>query len=143
MSEVRYGIAELAELGGVSRRTVRYYVQEGLLPPPLGVGRGDHYGPAHLARLAQVRGLQEAGHSLDEIRRRLDGVAAVPAAQAVAAAAPAPAVTRTTWRRLTLAPGVELHVSADVPLPPAARLQELAIWCRRHLAHERELDRED
>jgi DNA-binding transcriptional MerR regulator len=36
----RYGIDELAELGGVSRRTVRYYVQEQLLPPPLGVGAG-------------------------------------------------------------------------------------------------------
>jgi hypothetical protein len=34
--EPRYGIDELAERGGVSRRTVRYYVQRGLLPtqPP-------------------------------------------------------------------------------------------------------------
>ena len=38
----RYNIDELADLGGVSRRTVRYYVQEGLLPAPLGVGRGRH-----------------------------------------------------------------------------------------------------
>jgi hypothetical protein len=53
----RYGIEELAALGGVTRRTVRYYVQEGLLPSPLGVGRGRHYGPAHLARLQEVKGL--------------------------------------------------------------------------------------
>ena len=33
--EGRYDIDELADLGGVSRRTVRYYVQEGLLPAPL------------------------------------------------------------------------------------------------------------
>lgn len=141
--DVRYGIAELADLGGVSRRTVRYYVQEGLLPPPFGVGRGDHYGPAHLARLAQVRELQEAGHSLDEIRHRLDGAVRIPPLPAAAAPAAIPAVTRETWRRLTLAPGVELHVSAAVPLLPAARLQELAAWCREHLGLDRPLDRED
>ena len=38
-SEPRYGIAELAEAGGVTRRTVRYYVREELLPAPLGVGK--------------------------------------------------------------------------------------------------------
>ena len=65
----RYAIGDLAELGGVSRRTVRYYVQENLLPAPLGVGRGNHYGPAHLDRLLKVKALQEAGRSLDEIRR--------------------------------------------------------------------------
>ena len=55
MVETReYGILELAELGGVSRRTVRYYVQEGLLPAPLGVGRGRHYGPAHLEQLITI-----------------------------------------------------------------------------------------
>jgi len=41
MADERYSVGELADLGGVSRRTVRYYVQEGLLPTPLGVGRGD------------------------------------------------------------------------------------------------------
>ncbi|MBA2355458.1 MAG: MerR family DNA-binding transcriptional regulator, partial [Acidobacteria bacterium] len=39
-----YAIGDLAALGGVSRRTVRYYVQGGLIPPPEGLGRGNHYG---------------------------------------------------------------------------------------------------
>ena len=55
----RYGIAELAALGGVTRRTVRYYVQQGLLPAPLGVGRGRHYGPEHLARLQAAPGSKD------------------------------------------------------------------------------------
>ena len=38
MTAPNYSIVELAELGGVSRRTVRYYVQESLLPS-LGVGQ--------------------------------------------------------------------------------------------------------
>ena len=31
-------------------------------------------------------------------------------------------------RRLTLAPGVELHVASGVRLPPPAKMQELAGW---------------
>src|SRR5437660_10607797 len=74
-----YGIAELAERGGVTRRTVRYYVQRGLLPTPLGTGRGPHYTSAHLERLIHIRKLQEAGVPLAEITARLDGVPQTPA----------------------------------------------------------------
>ena len=128
MADERYSVGELADLGGVSRRTVRYYVQEGLLPTPLGVGRGDHYGRDHLERLLQVKALQEAGRTLDEIRQLAGG--GEPQAAPAPAATP---VTREVWRRLSVAPGVELHMSSDVRLPPPARLQELAAWCRLHL----------
>ena len=101
--EARYGIEELAELGGVSRRAVRYYVQEGLLPSPLGVGRGRHYGAEHLNRLLQVKEMQEQGLTLAEIEARLAGGAA-GAAQAPAAVAPRP--RRSAWVRLELAPGL-------------------------------------
>jgi DNA-binding transcriptional MerR regulator len=132
----RYSVGELADLGGVSRRTVRYYVQEGLLPAPFGVGRGDHYGRVHLDRLLQIKALQEAGRSLDEIRQAIgDGSAA--AATPVAPSAP---IAREVWRRLTVAPGVELHVAGDVRLPSSTRLQELAAWCRLHFGNSSEDD---
>ena len=128
----RYSIDELADLGGVSRRTVRYYVQEGLIPQPLGVGRGRHYDQLHLDRLLEVKAWQEAGLSLDEIRARR-----LPAPGA-GSAAPRPSrpLPRTTWRRLELAPGVELHVTQDVRLPAPGRLEELVEWCRTHLTGE-------
>lgn len=125
-----YNADELADLGGISRRTVRYYVQEGLIPPPLGVGRGRHYGRAHLERLLEVKAQQEAGLSLDEIRARRTSPAA--GAGSVAPRSPQP-LPRTTWRRLMLAPGVELHVAHDIRLPAPGRLEELAAWCRVHL----------
>src|SRR5262245_39234245 len=126
MSEARYAIGELADLGGISRRTVRYYVQEGLLPAPLGVGRGNHYGREHLDRLLQLKALQETGRSLDEIRELLG--------QRTPMAVPSPALPlpRTAWRRIEVAPGLELHVSENVRLPSPGRLQELAAWCREH-----------
>ena len=128
-----YNADELADLGGVSRRTVRYYVQEGLIPAPLGVGRGRHYGQAHLDRLLAVKAQQEAGLTLDDIRA---GRAAGTGGGGIPR--PPSPLARTTWRRLTLAPGVELHVSQDHRLPAPGRLEDLVEWCRIHLSRNTE-----
>jgi DNA-binding transcriptional MerR regulator len=125
--DARYAIGDLADLGGVSRRTVRYYVQEGLLPEPYGVGRGNHYGREHLDQLLKVKSLQENGRSLDEIRHTLNHR---PGTRPHAEPAPSPA--RSVWRRIALAPGVELHVAGDVRLPSPGKLAELAAWSRLH-----------
>jgi len=130
----RFSVDELADLGGVSRRTVRYYVQEGLLPTPLGVGRGKHYDQSHLDCLLRVKAEQEAGRSLDDIR-----AGRTPAyGRGAPVARPRPPLPRSTWRRLELAPGVELHVAHDIKLPAGSRLDELVEWCRRHLSRNTE-----
>jgi hypothetical protein len=125
-----WNIADLAGLGGVSRRTVRYYVQEGLLPAPHGVGRGNHYGQEHLDRLLAVKAMQEKGWSLERIRAE-----AGPAVRAAADAGPTqnvtvPRVPREAWTRLEVAPGVEVHVASGRRLPPPGRLAVLAALCR-------------
>jgi len=129
----RYAIGDLADLGGVSRRTVRYYVQEGLLPTPHGVGRGNHYSAEHLDQLLKVKSLQEAGRTLDEIRRELTKRPRRPALEAPddERAEPLP---RTVWRRLIVTPGVELNVAGNVRLPSPGRLEELVVWCRRNFS---------
>ena len=71
--EKRYSISELAELTGISRRTVRYYVQRKLIPPPLGAGRGHFYTDAHVKRIGKIRNLQDLGFSLDEVESQLSG----------------------------------------------------------------------
>ena len=128
----RYAIGDLAELASVSRRTVRYYVQEGLLPAPLGVGRGHHYGQEHLDQLLRVKAMQEAGRSLDEIKHTLAAPGRRQQADARAQPREEPALERTLWRRLTLAPGVELNIAGNIRLPPPGKLQDLADWCRVH-----------
>jgi DNA-binding transcriptional MerR regulator len=133
-AETRYAIGDLADLGGVSRRTVRYYVQEGLLPTPFGVGRGNHYGPEHLEELRRVKALQESGQTLDEIRRALnDHEGSHREALRSAPLLEHDPVAREVWWHLTLAPGVELHVAGEVRLPSAGKLAELVNWCRQNL----------
>jgi DNA-binding transcriptional MerR regulator len=110
----RYSIGELAERAGVSRRTVRYYVQRGLLPAPLGRGRGEHYGAEHLAAVLRVKARQEQGESLEEIRRRQAGEPepVVPPAAPAPTRCPQPARAPRgqVWVRQVVVPGVELHV---------------------------------
>ena len=51
----RYSIDELSTLAGVTPRTVRYYIAEGLLDRPAGEKRGAHYLERHLAQLLLIR----------------------------------------------------------------------------------------
>jgi DNA-binding transcriptional MerR regulator len=192
--EARYTIDELADLVGVSVRTIRFYIAEGLLPGADSRGRGPGYTEEHLLRLRLARRLVDqhlpladardrlAGLSVDDLRALLaeedqralrrrraspkayvsellaqahearsrpppplpaapstqaqplpahpPRVSQTPAAQpqpsaasraerAVAAGAmpmlerAQPAVPPATWRRFSLADGVELHVRAD------------------------------
>ena len=90
--------------------------------------RRQHYGPEHLQTLLRVKSLQEAGRSLDEIRAILHRKPARAAAAAEAAVEST--LERSVWRRLAIAPGVEIHVSSALRLPPPAKLGELASWCR-------------
>jgi DNA-binding transcriptional MerR regulator len=66
-----YSIGSLADAAGVSRRTVHFYVQRQLLPPPEGLGRGALYTDEHLARLLEIKAWQEEGIALEEIHARL------------------------------------------------------------------------
>lgn len=71
LSEGLLRIDELAERGGTSVRTIRFYAQRGLLPPPRLRGRTGLYGPDHLARLELIGELSELGFSLAAIERYL------------------------------------------------------------------------
>src|SRR3954452_4013453 len=132
MTAEAMSIGELADAAGVSRRAVRFYVQQKLLPAPLGLGRGRHYGAEHLARLRRIGELQSAGHSLDEIRRifAANGDAVVASRDLHAAVREResrrrrlrPIVEATLWTRLRLADGVELHYDAARYAPRADEL---------------------
>lgn len=140
MEEQALKLEELAQQAGVSPRTVRYYVQRGLLPAPVFRGRDTAYGAEHLNRLRAIRRLQERHLPLDEIQSLLDstgvekletlGDPRIPAPEFAAPRSRVEESRASTWRRLELAPGLELHVSeqADESVRALARaLEELAM----------------
>ena len=67
----RYSLADIAALAGVSPRTVRYYIAQGLLPAASSAGPGPKYGDVHLARLRLIRKLQRDHQPLAAIRRQI------------------------------------------------------------------------
>src|SRR6185503_20189512 len=123
MSEA-LSIAELADAAGLSRRAIRFYVQQGLLPPPLGGGRGSHYDASHLERLRRIAELQAAGHSLDAIRRIVEGREAPPPVPPLPAGAPAK-WSAELWTRLRIAEGVEVSFDAGRHAIDTEKLAEI------------------
>jgi DNA-binding transcriptional MerR regulator len=77
MSEVparpgqEYRIEELAREAGIPVRTLRYYQERRLLPPPRREGRIAVYSRAHLDRLRLIAELLDRGYRLDGIEELL------------------------------------------------------------------------
>ncbi|CAM5285629.1 MerR family transcriptional regulator [Streptomyces badius] len=61
-----YRMEELAK-DGITVRTLRFYRERGLIPPPRREGRIAWYDDHHLARLRTIAGLLERGHTLNGI----------------------------------------------------------------------------
>ncbi|MET7359105.1 MerR family transcriptional regulator [Streptomyces sp. NPDC005562] len=65
-------MAELAKEAGITVRTVRFYRERGLIPPPRREGRIAWYDEHHLARLRTIAALLERGHTLNGIAELAD-----------------------------------------------------------------------
>ena len=100
-----YTLEQLAELAGVNRRTVRYYIQLGLVDPPVGQTRAAHYTWQHLKQLLEVRGYTEQGFSLERTAELMRGEESAPPAAHLARPG-----SLTVHSHIHLANGVELVV---------------------------------
>lgn len=103
-----YSLDELAAAAGLSRRTVRYYIQIGLLDRADGETRAARYSARHLEQLIAIRRWTEEGISLDRVRDLLTR----PAEMADARAAARPAGAVDVWSHLVVADGVEVTLEA-------------------------------
>lgn len=111
-----FSIDELQDLTQVPRRTIRYYIEYGLLEGPEGETRAARYTQQHLETLLKIRRLTAEGVGLAHVKRRLEQEAAGQVAtDAVAAGAVVPSIEVRS--HLHLASGVELVIE-----PGAARL---------------------
>lgn len=99
-----YTLDQLCSLTDLTKRTVRYYMQLGLVDRPIGETRAAHYTSHHLEQLLQIRKLADAGVSLERIREVLAG-----------GESPVPDRVRqpgaiSVLSHVFIAPGVELQI---------------------------------
>ncbi|BCK70686.1 MerR family transcriptional regulator [Streptomyces libani subsp. rufus] len=66
-----FRMADLAEEAGITVRTLRFYRERKLIPPPRREGRIAWYNEHHLARLRTIGALLERGHTLGGIAELL------------------------------------------------------------------------
>lgn len=100
----RFRLDELCALADLPPRTLRYYMQLGLVDRPIGETRAAYYTGEHLDQLLQVRKWTQAGVSLERIRELLHGEPPeVPPK-------PRGPGTVEVWSHLVVADGVELAV---------------------------------
>ncbi|HMN56323.1 MAG TPA: helix-turn-helix domain-containing protein [Ottowia sp.] len=118
----RYTLDQLESLTGLPRRTLRYYMQIGLVDRPIGETRAAYYTDRHLEQFLRVRRLSEEGVSLERIRNLMaGGDSPVPLAPA------RPGAVRVL-SHVHVAPGLELQVD-----PEQARLSPAQL---RHFVQE-------
>ena len=102
MEEAKYTIVDLHDITGISIRNIRYYVQEGIIDPPAGRGRGGFYYDSHLKKLQQIKSLQEKGMSLNAIGKYLNQ-----------GKIEEPELLRNVWAEYEIIPGLEIRVRRD------------------------------
>ena len=103
---------------------MRFYISNGLMDRPHGLGTAATYDYRHLLQLLAIKLWQRQGQSLEWIKKELTGLTGDALERKIAAAlAPALAASGDTpeengavrqWKRLPVADGVELHVRDDV-----------------------------
>lgn len=76
VSEENYSLSDLADAVGIEARTIRSYIERGLLPGAHARGRGAAYSKEHLSRLQVISSLRRArpNMGLGEIRIFLQGL---------------------------------------------------------------------
>ena len=115
MKENRFSAEQLSAITGLSRRTIRYYVQEELVGRPVGEKNGAYYTDRHLADLLWVKEKAQAGYKLAGIRSILDA----RRQQQRQEGPPRPPQVQEVWTHLNISPGIRLLIEpASARIPP-------------------------
>jgi hypothetical protein len=130
-------------------RSIRFYIASGLLDRPVGAGTAATYHYRHFLQLLAIKIRQREGATLDVIKGemvQLTGdalerrVATSLAAALSGAPAPQPGVAEsappTSWRRVAVSDGVELHLREDSPAAHDSTALALREAVRAALARE-------
>jgi DNA-binding transcriptional MerR regulator len=105
--EHTFSLDELCSLTNLTKRTIRYYIQVGLVARPIGETRAARYGKEHLESLLTIRRWTDAGLSLERVRELMAG-----------AETPAPLRPRRygeveVWSKVAIADGIEVSLDPE------------------------------
>lgn len=139
-----YDLNELSDRAGVTPRTVRYYIQQGLLPAPEAQGPATRYGQGHLDRLLLIRQLQREHQPLAEIRAHLEALGDEEVSRVLSsrpAKRPSSAVdyVRSVLQGTASAPSVVESAPRPSASPPRPSTAVKSQWERISLAPDVEL----
>lgn len=114
MEKKKYTIEELGELTGYTRRTIRYYVQEGLIGPPDGRGRGGYYNDSHIQKLLQIKSFREKGIGITAMVSLMEKETIKPVLP-----------SREVMIRYEIVPGIEVNISREMEIKEPKKVLEI------------------
>jgi DNA-binding transcriptional MerR regulator len=136
--ETRHSLEDLARLTDLSVRTIRYYIQEGLVGRPLGEKRTAYYTARHLEQLLTIRKWQAAGLSLERIRELLSE----PERGILPPPRPRGPGTVEVWSHVVIADGLEITLEPGRAGLSAEQVRALARGVMALYGQIRETDEE-
>ena len=104
-----YSLDELCTLTDISKRTVRFYMGQGLVDRSEGQKKGAYYLEKHLLQLLEIKKWQKAGLSLDRIKELMqqDQVD-----ELIPPIVPQQPGSIEVWSHMIVADGVQLNIEA-------------------------------
>ena len=115
--DTTFTLDQLSALTDLSLRTVRYYIQLGLVERHEGDRKHARYTQRHLDQLLQVRAMADQGMPLERIRHQMQGT--TPPLPHPRAAGDISVISK-----VFIAPGVELHLEPQAAGLPPEKLRQ-------------------
>ena len=116
-----FNLEKLSVLVELPVRTIRFYIQKGMVDRPDGARKTAVYGQRHVEQLLQIKKWQSAGLSLDRIQQILN--------QETAELPPEPQPEAGSIRltsKIHLSPGVELEIDPDKARLTTEKIRDFA-----------------
>jgi hypothetical protein len=105
--ESTFSLEQLSTLTDVPLRTIRYYIQLGLVDRHEGDRRHARYSQTHLDQVLQVRSMADQGIPLERIKHQIHGITPPPLP-------PKSAGDIAVISKVYIASGVELHLEPQL-----------------------------
>ena len=109
-----FTIDQICALVEMNKRTVRFYIQKGLVDRPEGIGKGAFYSHSHLEQLLAIRKWKAAGLSLERIEDILAGEKkGTTGNQPLPPPLPKKPGAVEVWSHMHVGDGIELHLEPN------------------------------